>query len=200
MSASCCATPATDQRYRRVLWIALAVNLGMFVVEVMAGSGARSSALYADALDFLSDAANYGISLFVLGAALRSRARAAMLKGMSMGAFGVWVIGRAVFHYVTGTVPEPETMGIVGVLALAANASVAVLLYAYRAGDANMRSVWLCTRNDMIGNAALLLAASGVFFTGRGWPDVLIALIMACLALDASVRIVRQAVVEGRRG
>lgn len=197
MSASCCQStpPAADKspRYRRVLWTALLVNAAMFGVEVIAGAGARSSALQADALDFLADAANYAISLFVLGAMLQTRARAALIKGFSMGAFGLWVIGRAVYHVVTGTVPEPEVMGAVGVLALAANAGVAGLLYRYRAGDSNMRSVWLCTRNDMLGNAALLLAASGVFVTGRGWPDALIALGMAGLALTGAAQIVRQA-------
>jgi Co/Zn/Cd efflux system component len=197
VSAPCCqATPPAAQAspgYRRVLWAALAVNALMFGVEVVAGAGARSSALHADALDFLADAANYAISLFVLGAALRTRATAALVKGLSMGAFGLWVVGRAAYHAATGTVPEPEVMGAVGVLALAANAGVAALLFAYRQGDANMRSVWLCTRNDMIGNAALLLAASGVLATGRGWPDAVIALAMAALALTGAAQIVRQA-------
>jgi Co/Zn/Cd efflux system component len=205
MSASCCTTPppaatlAPHGSYRRVLWIALAVNALMFLVEMVAGAGASSSALHADALDFLADAANYAISLFVLGAALRTRATVALVKGLSMGAFGLWVVGRAAYHAATGTVPAPEVMGVVGVLALAANAGVAALLYAYRRGDANMRSVWLCTRNDMIGNAALLLAASGVFATGRGWPDAVIALGMAALALSGAVQIVGQASDELRR-
>ena len=204
MSATCCATPPTDvrpdPRYRRVLWAALLVNAAMFALEVLAGSAARSSALHADALDFLADAANYAISLFVLGAALRTRSTAALAKGVSMGAFGLWVIGRAVYHAFTGTVPAPDVMGIVGVLALAANAGVAVLLYRYRLGDSNMRSVWLCTRNDMLGNAALLLAASGVLATKQGWPDVLIALGMAALALSGAMQIIRQATAELRHG
>jgi Co/Zn/Cd efflux system component len=182
-----------------VLWAALAVNALMFGVEVVAGAGARSSALHADALDFLADAANYGITLFVLGAALRTRASAALAKGGSMGAFGVWVVGRAAYDAATGTVPAPEVMGAVGVLALAANAGVAALLYRHRAGDSNMRSVWLCTRNDMIGNAAVLAAASGVVATGRGWPDAVIALGMAALALSGASQIVRQAAGELRR-
>jgi Co/Zn/Cd efflux system component len=181
-----------------VLWVALAVNAAMFAVEVVAGAGARSSALHADALDFLADAANYAISLFVLGALLRTRAKATLIKGVSMGAFGVWVLCRAAYHAVTGTMPQPEVMGAVGVLALASNAGVAALLYGYRTGDSNMRSVWLCTRNDMLGNAALLLAASGVLATGRGWPDALIALGMAALALSGAVQIVRQATGELR--
>jgi Co/Zn/Cd efflux system component len=203
MSASCCQTaPAAAPAgpgYRRVLWAALVVNASMFGVEVVAGAGARSSALHADALDFLADAANYVITLFVLGAALRTRATAALVKGASMGAFGLWVVGRAAYHAAMGTVPEPEVMGAVGVLALAANAGVAALLYRDRAGDSNMRSVWLCTRNDIIGNAALLAAASGVVATGRGWPDAVIALGMAALALSGAAQIVRQAAGELRR-
>lgn len=204
MSASCCRSSPSpgeaDPRYRRVLSAALAINAGMFSVEVIAGTGARSSALHADALDFLADAANYAISLFVLGALLRTRAKAALIKGVSMGAFGLWVLGRAAYHAVTGTVPAPDVMGTVGVLALAANAGVAALLYRYRVGDSNMRSVWLCTRNDMLGNAALLLAASGVLVTGRGWPDALIALGMATLALSGAVQIIQQATGELREG
>jgi len=204
MSASCCNTPepasesqhtgsAPNRPYRRVLWIALAVNALMFLVEVVAGAGAASSALHADALDFLADTANYGISLFVLGAALRTRATAALAKGLSMGAFGLWVVGSAVYHAATGAVPTPVVMGAVGVAALVANVGVAVLLFAYRRGDSNMRSVWLCTRNDAIGNVAVVLAASGVAATGRGWPDVVVALGMATLALSAAVQTVRQA-------
>lgn len=202
MSAACCRStpPATEANpsYRRVLWAALVVNGFMFALEVVAGAGARSAALHADALDFLADAANYAISLFVLGALLRTRATAALVKGFSMGAFGLWVVGRAAYHAITGTVPAPAVMGAVGVLALAANAGVAALLYRYRTGDSNMRSVWICTRNDMIGNAALLLAASGVFATGRGWPDAVIALGMAALALTGAAQIVRQAAAELR--
>lgn len=184
--------------YWRVLWAALAVNALMFVVEVVAGAGADSSALQADALDFLADAANYAISLFVLGTALRTRATAALVKGLSMGAFGLWMVGHAAYHALTGTVPASAVMGAVGVAAFAANLGVAARPYAYRRGDSNMRSVWLGTRNDAIGNAAVVLAASGVFATGRGWPDVAVALGMAALALSAAVRIVRQARAEMR--
>ena len=201
MSASCCTPPAPaasgrDGSYRRILGIALVVNASMFVVELIAGAGADSSALHADALDFLADAANYAISLFVLGAVLRVRATAALVKGLSMGAFGLWVVGRTAQHAVAGTVPAPELMGAVGVLALAANLGVAGLLYAYRRGDSNMRSVWLCTRNDAIGNVAVVLAASGVFATGRGWPDAVVALGIATLALTAAAQTVRQATRE----
>ena len=185
-------TPAPPG-YRRALWIALIVNAAMAAVEVAAGLHAGSVSLLADAIDFLGDAANYGVSLFVLGMALAWRARAALLKGLSMGLFGVFVLGKAAWVAASGTVPEPLTMGLVGALALAANLGVAALLYAWREGDANMRSVWLCTRNDAIGNVAVVAAAVGVFGTGSAWPDLLVAGVMGTLALTAAVTVVRQA-------
>src|SRR5207342_3552597 len=173
-----------DAAYRRVLWLVLAINAAMFAVEIGAGLAAGSAALQADALDFFGDAANYGISLFVVGMALRHRAMAAFAKGASMGVFGLWVIGVAVWHAVHGTLPHAFTMGAVGFAALAANAASFGLLWAYRGGDANMRSAWVCTRNDVLGNLAVLLAAIGVFGTGTGWPDIIVAAIMAALALQ----------------
>jgi Co/Zn/Cd efflux system component len=201
MSASCCCTPAPDPHrgnaaYRRVLWIVLVINAVMFVVEIGAGLAAGSASLQADALDFLGDAGNYIISLAVLGMALRYRAMAALAKGLTMSAFGFWVVGTVVWHAAMGTVPEPITMGIVGVAALIANAACAVLLYAYRDGDANMQSVWICSRNDVLGNLAVLLAALGVFGTGTGWPDLVVAAIMANLALQGAIVVIRQAGVE----
>lgn len=201
MSASCCCPPAPDPHrgnaaYRRVLWIVLVINSVMFVVEIGAGLAAGSASLQADALDFLGDAGNYIISLAVLGMALRYRAMAALAKGLTMGAFGLWVVGTVVWHAVMGTVPEPITMGVVGVAALTANASCAVLLYTYRGGDANMQSVWICSRNDVLGNLAVLLAALGVFGTGTGWPDLIVAAIMASLALQGAIVVIRQAGVE----
>ncbi len=157
--------------YRRVLWAVLAINAAMFAVEVIAGLAAGSAALQADALDFLGDAANYAISLFVVGMALRYRASAALAKGATMAAFGLWVIGTVVWHAWHGTLPSAFTMGTVGLAALLANAATFGLLWAYRHGDANMRSAWICTRNDVLGNLAVLLAALGVFGTGTGWPD-----------------------------
>jgi Co/Zn/Cd efflux system component len=198
MSASCCHAPASDPHrgnpaYKRVLWIVLAINAAMFVVEIAAGVMAGSASLQADALDFLGDAGNYAISLAVAGMALRYRAMAALAKGLTMGVFGVWVIGTVIWHAIMATVPEPVTMGVVGVAALAANAACAILLYAYREGDANMQSVWICSRNDVLGNLAVLLAALGVFGTGTGWPDLVVAAIMAALALQGTWIVVRQA-------
>ena len=171
----------------------------MFAVEIGAGLAAGSAALQADALDFLGDAANYGISLFVVGMALRYRAMAALAKGGTMGLFGLWVIGTALWHAAQGTLPSAFTMGAVGFAALAANAASFGLLWAYRGGDANMYSAWICTRNDVLGNLAVLLAAAGVLGTGTGWPDVIVATIMAGLALQGAWIVVRQSLSELRR-
>lgn len=203
MSAHCCAhlpepSPARDPRYRRVLWIALLVNAAMFGVELIGGMQAGSTSLLADALDFFGDAANYGVSLLVLSMAAMWRSRAALLKGLSMGAFGCFVLARTAWSIFEGVPPEPATMGAIGFLALLANLGVAALLYAYRSGDANMRSVWLCTRNDAIGNSAVLLAAAGVFGTGSGWPDWSVAALMSVLALSAACSVVRSALAELR--
>jgi Co/Zn/Cd efflux system component len=200
MSASCCSHDhchvPDPQRgyegYRRVLWVVLAINAGMFAVEVVAGLAAGSASLQADALDFLGDAGNYAISLFVIGMALRYRAMAAAIKGATMAAFGLWVVGVAGWHGWQGTLPHAFTMGGVGVAALLANAASFGLLWAYRGGDANMRSAWICTRNDVLGNLAVLLAALGVFGTGTGWPDVIVAVVMAGLALQGAVVVLNQ--------
>lgn len=196
MSDSCCNKPSpgvVTPRYRRVLWTALIVNLGMFGAELIAGWQAGSAALLADAVDFFGDAANYGLSLAVLSLAVAWRSRAALVKGLSMGGYGVYVLGQAGWNAATGVVPEAMTMGAVGLVALIANVSVAGMLYAYREGDANMRSVWLCSRNDAIGNLAVLLAALAVFQTGAAWPDLAVAAVMGVLALTSARSVVIQA-------
>ena len=157
-----------DPGYRRVLWIVLAINAAMFAVEIGAGLAAGSAALQADALDFLADAGNYAISLLVVGMALRYRALAALAKGLTMGVFAAWVLGIAAWNAIHGTLPGAFTMGTVGFAALLANTAAFGLLWAYRGGDANMRSAWICTRNDVLGNLAVLLAAAGVFGTAPG--------------------------------
>lgn len=200
MSAHCCGhghdQGAASPVYRRILAIALAVNLAMFAVEIGAGLAAQSVSLLADSLDFLGDAANYGISLFVLGMALQWRARASLIKAASMGLFGLWVAGTTIQHALAGTVPEAPVMGAVGALALAANLGIAVLLWRWRDGDSNMRSVWICTRNDALGNVAVLAAAAGVLGSGAGWPDYVVAAIMSGLALTGAFQVTRQAVRE----
>ena len=204
MSAHCCHVPTPQAsaqnhpRYRRVLWAALIINAAMFGVEVAGGLRSGSVSLLADAVDFFGDAVNYGLSLAVLGMGLLWRARAAFFKGLSMGLFGVYVLGRSVWAVLYGAAPEPLTMGVIAVLALVANVAVAVMLYAWREGDANMRSVWLCSRNDALGNLAVLAAALGVFGSGSAWPDLLVAVLMAGLALSAAWTVVRQARVELR--
>lgn len=203
MSAHCCEhdTPKPEAihnlaRYRKILWVALVVNAGMFLVEIGAGLQAGSLALLADAVDFAGDALNYGVSLAVLASALAWRARAAILKAASMMGFGLYVLGAALWSLWHGEVPQAFTMGAVAVLALLVNLGVAWMLYAFREGDANMRSVWLCSRNDAIGNVAVLLAALGVFGTGSAWPDLVVASLMAALALHGGWSVLRQARAE----
>lgn len=205
MSDSCgshgCAGNSTAPQsasYRRILWLALLINAAMFGVELITGLQAQSVSLLADAVDFFGDAANYGLSLAVLGSAMGWRARAALFKGLCMGAFGIFVLGRAAWSFSSGVVPEPLTMGVVGALALAANVAVALMLYAWREGDANMRSVWLCSRNDAIGNVAVMLAALGVVGTHAAWPDLAVAAVMGALALTASRSVVQHALAELR--
>ena len=200
MSAHCCEheTPKPTEildlpRYRRILWIALLANAAMFLLEIAASFGSDSLSLLADAIDFGGDALNYAVSLAVLASALAWRARAAMLKAVSMMSFGVFVLAQALVALWSGTTPDATTMGAVAVLALGVNLAVAWMLYAFREGDANMRSVWLCSRNDAIGNLAVMLAAVGVFGTGSAWPDLVVASLMAALALHGGWSVLRQA-------
>jgi Co/Zn/Cd efflux system component len=198
-SGSCSSESSPpDKRYRKVLWLALLVNALMFGVELVSSLSSGSVSLMADSVDFLADAGNYAVSLFVLGMATIWRSRAAYAKGIVMGVFGVLVLGRALWTGLGSHVPEPATMGIISLVAFAANGLVALLLYAFRNGDANMRSVWLCTRNDMIANLTVLLAAIGVFGTKAGWPDIAVASIMALLGLSAARDIVGRARAEIR--
>ncbi|OYT87366.1 MAG: cation transporter [Burkholderiales bacterium PBB6] len=190
------ASFASNPALRKVLWWALALNGGMFLLEVGLGVRSGSVALWADALDFAGDAASYAISLMVLGWAAVWRARAALLKAAAMASFGVLVLARVVWAVMNGAPPEPMTMGLTGALALAVNLGVALMLYAYRDGDANMRSVWLCSRNDAIGNVAVMLAAVGVFGTGTVWPDLAVAGLMAGLGLNAALRVLPHARAE----
>lgn len=193
--ASACGSTGTlnNPRWRNVLWIALGLNLAMFVFECIAGIAAHSRSLQADALDFLGDAANYAISLGVAGMALAWRARAAMLKGMTILAFGLGVLASAVWGLIHGSTPDPVAMGVVGIIALLVNVAVALMLFRYRTGDANMRSVWICSRNDAINNLLVIGAGLAVFWTGNGIPDLLVALVMAVLGIGGGWQIVRQA-------
>lgn len=196
-SCHCEADPAAAVgTYRRVLWIVIAINASMFFVEMTGGLIAGSVSLQADALDFLGDSLTYGISLAVLAMSLRWRAGAALVKGAAMGLFGLWVIGNTAYHALVPGVPSAPIMGAIGVAALIANVTSAALLYRHRQGDANMRSVWLCSRNDAVSNIAVIIAASGVWATATGWPDLIVGAIMATLALTSSYQVIRQARAE----
>ncbi|MER8504440.1 cation transporter [Mesorhizobium sp. M0208] len=201
--ASCCSggVPVFDgmnPRYRRVLWTVIAINAAMFLTEMTAGSLAGSQALKADALDFLADTLTYGLSLAVIGASLRTRATAALLKGLSLSLMALWVSGSTVYQTLILGVPSAEVMGIIGFLALAANLASVGFLMPYKDGDANVRSVWLCSRNDAIGNMVVMAAALGVWSTSSAWPDLAVAALMAGIFLTSSVQILRQAWSEYR--
>ena len=189
-----------DPRYKRILWIVIAINGAMFFVEIFAGTIARSQALQADALDFLADTVTYGLSLAVIGTSLRRRAGAALLKGASLTLMALWVLGSTVYHSFILALPSAEVMGGIAMLALAANAASVLLLMRYKDGDANIRSVWLCSRNDAIGNVAVMAAAIGVWGSHTPWPDLAVAAFMASLFLTSSVQILRQAWQEYRAG
>lgn len=195
MACTCSApeprTPSPG--FRRALWIALWVNLTMFLVEGVASLQSGSVSLMADAIDFFGDSANYLLSLSVLSMGMLWRGRAAMVKGITMAVFGIAVLGRAIWVAQSDITPEPMTMGAVGLLALLANLGVAIMLFKFREGDSDMRSVWLCSRNDAIGNIAVMVAALGVFGTGTAWPDLIVAAIMGTLAITAGTSVVRHA-------
>jgi len=199
MSASCCSNPScsapppVDPGYRNALWVALALNALMFTVELGGSWVSGSVSLLADAIDFFGDAGNYAISLAVLGMAMSTRSKAALFKAACMVAFGVFVLGKAFWNLQTGIAPEPVMMGVIGFFALAVNGGVALMLYRFRSGDANMRSVWICSRNDALGNIAVMFAAWGVFGTGSAWPDLLVAGVMGLLALSGSWTVMAQA-------
>jgi cation diffusion facilitator family transporter len=202
MMAGCCGHDAKfdglSDDYKRRLWLVITLNAAMFIVEMTAGHLAKSQALQADALDFLGDALTYGISLAVIGASIRARTNAAMFKGISLLLMGMWVLGSTIYRVFYVGVPEAQIMGLVGFLALLTNLASVLILVRYKDGDANVRSVWLCSRNDAIGNVAVMFAAFGVWGTATGWPDLIVAVIMAGLFLSSAFQIVRQALAERR--
>jgi Co/Zn/Cd efflux system component len=185
--------PIDDSRYRQALVAVLVINAAMFAFEGTAGLVGGSVALQADALDFLGDAATYALSLAVLGSALRWRASAALVKGVTMAIFGAWVVGASIYHAVVETVPSAPMMSGIGIAALAANLASATILFRFRSGDSNRRSAWLCTRNDAIGNVAVIAAGGAVFLTNSGWPDVAVGLVMGGLALQSAYLVITQA-------
>lgn len=202
MSAACGHDHAPfdgmSDTYKRRLWMVIAINAAMFAVEMTAGQLARSQALQADALDFFADAVTYGISLAVIGASLKTRSIAAAAKGASLLLMGLWVFGSTIWRVFQGGVPEAPVMGVIGFLALAANLASVLLLMSYKDGDANVRSVWLCSRNDAIGNVIVMIAALAVWGTATAWPDLIVAGIMAGLFLNSAVQILSQSLREWR--
>jgi len=201
MAKDCCNSECSSAKhitpkYRKILWVALIINASMFFVEVLSGIHAESVSLMADAIDFFGDAMNYGVSLAVLSMSLAWRARTALLKGLTMGSFGLLILVTAVWSTMHGETPKAYTMGLIAFIALLANVSVALMLYAYRDGDANMQSVWLCSRNDAIGNMAVMLAALGVWGSNSAWPDLVVAAIMASLGVSATLQVIKKARAE----
>ena len=189
-----------DPRYKRILWTVIAINGALFLTEMVAGQLAGSQALKADALDFLADTVTYGLSLAVIGASLRTRSTAALFKGVSLSLMALWVFGSTLYQTLILGLPKAEVMGVIGVLALAANLASVLLLRPYKGGDANVRSVWLCSRNDAIGNVIVMVAALAVWVTSTAWPDLAVAGVMAGIFLTSSVQILRQAWAEYRAG
>ena len=202
MSGGCCdhdiKFDGMSTGFKRALWIVIAINGVMFFVEMAAGALSGSQALKADALDFLGDTVTYAMSLIVIGMSLKVRATAALFKGISLAAMGFWVLGATAYQVLVLGVPDAPVMGVIGLLALAANMASVLVLMRYRDGDANVRSVWLCSRNDAIGNVAVMLAAGGVYFTGTAWPDLAVAGLMAGLFLWSALQIIKQALEELR--
>lgn len=202
MGADCCGQDVkfdgVSADYRRRLWLVIAINAAMFLVEIGAGAMAGSRALQADALDFLGNSATYAISLAVIGTSLRTRAWAAVGKAASLSLMAFWVLGVTAYHVLVIGLPRAEIMGGIGVLALLANLASVLILVRYKDGDANVRSVWLCSRNDAIGNVAVMLAAAAVWATQTRWPDLVVAGLMASLFLYSSMRILQQSIAEMR--
>ena len=203
VACGCSGNPkfdGVDPAYKLVLWGVIFINAAMFFVEMSAGKLAGSQALQADALDFLGDALTYGLSLAVIGMSLKVRSTAALIKGLSLLFMGLWVFGSTVYQIFILGVPSAEIMGLIGLLALAANLVSVLLLMRYKDGDANVRSVWLCSRNDAIGNVAVMIASFAVFLTASAWPDLIVAIIMAGLFLRSAQLILVQAWQELRSG
>ncbi len=200
MGEHCCAHntqfDGASAAFQRALWTVIAINAVMFLIEMGAGMQAKSMALQADSLDFFGDTLTYGISLFVIGKSLQTRAAAALAKGISLGVMGAWVLGSTLYQVFVLQRPDEMVMGTVGILAFTANVASVLILVRYRNGDANVRSVWLCSRNDAIGNLFVLAAALGVWGTATGWPDLIVAAVMASVFFTSSVQIVRQALGE----
>lgn len=197
MSGNCCSHNAkfdgTSEGFKRALWWVIAINAVMFAVEMFGGAMAGSQALKADALDFLADAATYGLSLWAIGRSVRTRSNAAMIKGISLLLMGGWVFCSSIYQIMILQLPTASLMSVIGVLALIANVVSVLILVRYKDGDANVRSVWLCSRNDAISNVAIIIAAVVVWYTQSAWPDLIVAIFMAGLFTRSAIQILKQA-------
>lgn len=198
MGAHCCNhdnlnVSENNKNFKRVLWIALVLNFAMFIVEIVYGVLSHSLSLRADAIDFLGDGVNYFATLFVLNSHIATKAKVSIAKALFMLGFGLWVLIEAFMRFNSAELPDSFTMSWVGFLALFVNALVAFLLFKFRDGDSNMQSVWLCSRNDAVGNLAVILASAGVYWWGTQWPDLIVATFMALLALSASAQVIKAA-------
>ncbi len=201
--AGCCENKTFDGAsvaYKRALLAVIAINAVMFAVEMTAGMMSGSQALKADALDFAGDTATYALSLFVIGASIRTRAIASLIKGGSLAAIAIAVLSMTLARLLDSTPPEAGTMGLVGLLALVANLASVLILLRWRDGDSNVRSVWLCSRNDAIGNTGVILAGGLVALTETAWPDLVVAVLLASLFLKSAGAITLQALHELRTG
>lgn len=194
-----CAIEAIKARQSATLKIVLAINTVMFVVELTSGLLARSTALLSDSLDNLGDALTYGLSLYAVSSGARSKAKVALFKGGLILAAGLFVLGQVVYGALHPGIPVFEVMGIVSLIALAANATCLALLWKHRAEDVNMSSVWECSRNDIASNVAVFIAAGAVWLTQSGWPDLLVGLALACLLLRSAISVTASALREMRR-
>lgn len=198
---ACCEPelkPTAPPGYRRVLVAVLMINIVMFLVEALAGWVTGSRALRADALDFLGDAATYGLTLWAISQSFAWRIRAARIKGFSLLVLGLLVLADSIVAMVAGVTPAAPMMGLVGLLAMTANLTSLALLFRYRGGDANIRSVWLCSRNDVIANLLVITAAGLVWVSGSRWPDLIVAVAIAALFTHSAVSILKQAGEEER--
>jgi cation diffusion facilitator family transporter len=203
MMANCCNDKACEldalrgRQSSTLKWV-LAINAVMFVVELTAGLMSGSLSLLADSLDMLGDALVYGFSLYVVARGARMKARAALFKGIIMALFALFVLGQAIYRILFPHVPVFEVIGVIGLLALAANGICFFLLWRHRSDDINMSSVWLCSRNDLIANVSVLFAAAGVWLTHSGWPDILVGLVLAALFVRSALFVLRGAITELR--
>ena len=202
MGTSCCENVCkvelneTNKNFKKILWIALILNFLMFFVEIIFGFLSHSLSLKADAIDFLGDSANYFMTLFVLNSIIQTRAKVSLLKAAFMFSFGLWILTEAIIRFKSKELPNFITMSWIGLLALVVNAFVAFLLYKFRNGDSNMQSVWLCSRNDAIGNIAVIFASAGVFYLSSKWPDLIVAIFMAALSVNSSFKVLKLASAE----